>query len=329
MLHKFHTTRRGVIAAAFATATMAAIAPQAFAANDKPVTIVVPYAAGGTNDTFARVLADGMSRELGRTVLVENKPGANGIIGASFVAKAPADGSTLLLGGTGPVSLNVMLRPKLPFGFDSFASVAMMFEGPLTVTVPTSLGVNSLDELATWAKTNNKPLRWGTLGPGSVSHLYAMTFGRVMGVEVVPVAYKNTPSSLIDMLGGQNEVSNATPIALVEYQKSGDMKILALSAKQRDPAFPDLPTASELGYPQLEATYWTALHAPAGTPADVIAALAEAAIKTTQSDTFRELLRKNGLTEMAGGPEVLDAVMAKDQEVWGKVIADNNIVVTN
>jgi len=321
--------RRQILGAAIGAIALAAVpAGQAMAASD-PVTIVVPYAAGGTNDTFARVLADGMSRELGRSVLVENKPGANGIIGASYVAKAKADGTVLLLGGTGPISLNVMLREKLPFNFDSFQSVAMMFEGPLTVTVPTSLGVNSLEELANWSKTNDKPLRWGTLGPGSVSHLYAMMFGAAMGVEVVPVAYKNTPASLVDMIGGQNEVSNATPIALVEYQKSGDLKMLAMSAAERDAAFPDLPTTTELGYPQLQATYWTALHAPAGTPDDAIAALADAAIKTTQSDSFRELLRKNGLTEMAGGPEALDAVIATDREVWGKVIKDNNITIGN
>lgn len=329
-LQPINPLRRALLGAAIGSlALVSGFAGAALADNSKPVTIIVPYSAGGTNDTFARVLADGMSRELGRSVLVENKPGANGIVGASYVAKAPADGSVLLLGGTGPISLNVMLRPKLPFNFDSFASVAMMFEGPLTISVPTSLGVNSIEELTAWSKDNNKPLRWGTLGPGSVSHLYAMMFGAAMGVEVVPVAYKNTPSSLIDMLGGQNEVSNATPIGLVEYEKSGDLKMLAISAAVRDAAFPDLPTTRELGYPELEATYWTALHAPAGTPPERIAELADAAVKTTQSETFRELLRKNGLTEMAGGPEALDAVIATDREVWGKVIADNNITLSN
>ncbi|AFK64345.1 hypothetical protein TKWG_23790 [Advenella kashmirensis WT001] len=125
----------------------------AYAQGDgKPITIVVPYAAGGTNDNFARLLADGIGKELDRHVIVENKPGANGIIGSSYVARARPDGTTFLLGGSGPVSLNILLRPALPYGFDSFDSVAMLFDGPLTITVPTSLGVDSVDELVAYGK---------------------------------------------------------------------------------------------------------------------------------------------------------------------------------
>ncbi|MGN0934616.1 tripartite tricarboxylate transporter substrate binding protein [Falsigemmobacter intermedius] len=316
-------TRRAFTAAL--TAAVALGAPLAALASEGPVTIVVPYAAGGTNDAFARMLADGMSKELGRNVFVENKPGANGIIGATFVAKAKADGTTLLLGGTGPVSLNTMLRAKLPYKPEDFASVAMMFEGPLTITVPSALGVNSVEELAEWSKTNGKPIRYGTLGPGSVTDLYGAIFGRAFGIDVRAVAYKNNPSSLVDLIGGQAEMSNATPIALTEYVKNGDLKMLALTTAERDPAFPEIPTVTELGYPQLQATYWTALHAPAGTPQDIIDTLSAAAVKTVQSEAYRDLLSNNGQYEKAGGPEVLDAQLARDKEVWGKVIEDQGL----
>lgn len=122
-------------------------------ASGSPITIVVPNSAGGTNDTFARLLAQGMSKELGQTVIVENRPGANGVIAASFVAKAKPDGTTLLLGGTGPISLNILLRPHLPYSFSDFSSVAMLFDGPLMVTVPTALGVNSLQALKNYVRS--------------------------------------------------------------------------------------------------------------------------------------------------------------------------------
>lgn len=316
-------TRRTFTAALTAAVTLGA--PLAAAASDKPLTIVVPYAAGGTNDAFARMLADGMAKELGRNVFVENKPGANGIIGATFVAKSKADGSTLLLGGTGPVSLNTMLRAKLPYKLEDFASVAMMFDGPLTITVPANLGVNSVEDLANWSKANGKPLRYGTLGPGSVTDLYGAIFGKTFGLDVRAVAYKNNPSSLVDLIGGQAEMSNATPIALTEYVKTGDLKMLALTTAERDPAFPDVPSVAELGYPQLQASYWTALHAPAGTPQEIIDTLSAAAVKTVQSEAYRELLVKNGQYEKAGGPEALDAQLAKDKDVWGKVIEDQGL----
>lgn len=321
-------SRRGVIATMLA-GVMALGLPVAAAANDQPVTIIVPYAAGGTNDAFARMLADGMSKELGRTVLVDNKAGANGILGSTFVAKAKPDGTTLLLGGTGPVSLNTMLRPSLPYTIDSFDSVAMLFSGPLTVTVPTKLGVDSLDALVAHVKETGKPLRYGTLGPGSVTHLYGLVMSKALDVPVTPVAYKNNPSSLIDLIGGQAEVSLATPIALIEYQKAGDLKILALTTAERDPSFPDIPTVVELGHPELQSSYWTALHAPKGTPAEVIETLSAAAVKTVQTPEFRELLRKNGQTEKAGGPDALDAQLASDRDTWGKVIAENEIAISN
>ena len=296
-------------------------------ANDKPITLVVPYAGGGTNDSFARLLAEGMSKELGRHVIVENKGGANGIIGSSYVARSRPDGTTFLLGGTGPISLNIMLRPDLQYDFDSFDSVAMLFEGPLTISTPTSLGVNSLDELVAHAKKSGKPLMAGTMGPGSVTDLYNRTVSQVFGIPLTAVAYKNNTASLIDLMAGRGDLAYATPIALIEHHNAGNLKILALTTDQRDPAFPDIPAVAELGYPQLKASYWTALHAPKGTPVKDIEAVSAAAVKTVQSESFRKLLRDNGQTEKAGGPTVLDAQLQADRDYWGKIIRDNNIVI--
>lgn len=318
--------RRGMIAALMAGVVF--MLPPAFAQDEaKPITLIVPYAGGGTNDNFARLLAEGMSKELGRHVIVENKGGANGIIGAAYVARAKPDGTTLLLGGTGPISLNIMLRPNLQYQFDSFDSVAMLFEGPLTLTVPTSLGVNSLSELVTYAKKSDKPLLYGTMGPGSVTDLFGRVVSTAFGVPLTAVAYKNNTASLIDLMAGRGDLSYATPIALIEHQKAGDLKILALTTDKRDPSFPDIPTVTELGYPQLESSYWTSLHAPKGTPPDVIAKISAAAVHTVKSEAFRKLLRDNGQTEKAGGPRVLDAQLQADRQYWGKVIKENHIVI--
>ncbi|MEN4919188.1 tripartite tricarboxylate transporter substrate binding protein [Achromobacter spanius] len=318
-----HTlTRRGFIAAG----TLMMLA-RPLRAAPKPVTIIVPYAAGGPNDNFARLLAEGMGAELGLNFIVENKPGANGIIGATQVARAPADGGTLLMGGSGPVSLNILLRPSLRYGFDSFESVAMMFDGPLTITVPSTIGVNSIADLVAYARHEKRALTYGSLGPGSVTDLYGLILSKALDIPLTAVPYKSTPTSLIDLITGRNDLSYMTPIALADHQKAGAVKILALTTDQRDPALPEVPSVAELGYPQLKASYWTALHAPKGTPPDIIQAYSAAAIKTVQSDSFRKLLATNGQIEKAGGPQALEAQLESDRQYWGKVIKENQIVL--
>ncbi|AKQ58448.1 tripartite tricarboxylate transporter substrate binding protein [Bordetella hinzii] len=318
----YQPTRRGFIAAG---ALMMLARP--LRAAPKPVSLIVPYAAGGPNDNFARLLAEGMSAEIGRPFIVENKPGANGIIGSSYVARAAADGSTLLMGGSGPLSLNILLRPSLQYGFDSFASVAMLFDGPLTITVPPQMGVNSLAELVAYAKREGRPLTYGSLGPGSVTDLYGLILSKTLGIPLTAVPYKSTPTSLMDLISGRNDLSFMTPIALADHQKAGAVKILTLTTDRRDPALPEVPCVTELGYPQLKASYWTALHAPKGTPGELVQAYAAAAIKTVQTPGFRQMLVTNGQTEKAGGPQALDAQLEADRQYWGKVIKDNQIVL--
>lgn len=317
-------SRRSFITAVMGT--MIAMAQPAYAQdNNRPITIVVPYSAGGTNDNFARLLAEGMSKELNRHIIVENRPGANGIIGASHVARTRPDGTTLLLGGTGPVSLNILLRPALTYSFDHFDSVAMLFDGPLTITVPTSLGVDSVDELITYAKKKNQPLLYGTMGPGSVTNLYGLLLGQTFGVPMTAVAYKNNHSALLDLMAGRGDMNFATPIPMIKDSK--ELKILALTTNKRDPNLPDIPSIAELGYPQLETSYWTGLLAAKGTPKKEIDEIAAAAIKTIKTEAFQRVLTENGQIEKAGGPEILDIQLQNDRDHWGKIINENKIVI--
>ncbi|GAA4416099.1 hypothetical protein GCM10011450_11450 [Advenella faeciporci] len=317
-------SRRSFITAVMGT--MIAMAQPAYAQdNNRPITIVVPYSAGGTNDNFARLLAEGMGKELNRHIIVENKPGANGIIGASYVARARPDGTTLFLGGTGPVSLNIMLRPALAYNFDHFDSVAMLFDGPLTITVPTAMGINSIDELITYAKQKNQPLLYGTLGPGSVTDLFGLLVSKTFDVPLTAVAYKNNHSALLDLMAGRGDMNYATPIPMI--QNSKELKILTLTTDQRDPTLPDIPSITELGYPELKTSYWTGLLAPKGTPKKDIEDIAAAAIKTVKTEAFQRILTENGQIEKAGGPEMLNTQLQNDRDHWGKIISENKIVI--
>jgi tripartite-type tricarboxylate transporter receptor subunit TctC len=325
-----HLERRRVIAGLAGTVASigAASLSRRALADDRPLSIVIPYAPGGTaTDAFARMMAASMQQDLGRNVIVENKPGGNGIIAATHVAKAPADGSTILMGGTGPVSLNVMLRPQLAYSLESFESVAMLFDGMLTLTVATRLKVNTVPEMVAYAKKHGG-LRYGTFGPGSVSELYGMMLTKELGLPLIPVAYRSNSAAILDIVGGNGDFSVATPISLVDFQKRGELKILALTTEKRYPAFPDIPSIAELGYPNLQCSYWTALHAPKGTPPELVRPITEAAIKAVQAPKFREMLTTNGQTLKAGGPEVLDAQLEQDRKFWGPIIKENKIILS-
>ncbi|OWU84515.1 hypothetical protein ATO6_12610 [Oceanicola sp. 22II-s10i] len=319
-------TRRAVMAAA--TATLVATLPHAGSAQSgDPITLVVPYGGGGLIDGIVRQVADLMTAELGQTVLVENKPGANGIVGASFVANSDADGHTYLIGATGPIPLNILLRPSLPYGIDDFEPVATMLSGPLTITVPTSIGVTTIEGLADYAKETGRPLRYATLGPGSVTHLFGLFLQKELGVDMVDVAYRNNPSAVVDLIGGQNELNFSAPVSLLDHEKSGDLKMLAITTPERMQQFPDLPTTTELGYPSLVSSFWFGVMAPAGSPSEMTSKVSTAVQNAMKDEGLREKMINVGMIPEVGGPAELQAWLDKDFEVWGKVVKDNNITL--
>lgn len=318
-------TRRAAVALLAATALTA---PHVAAAQDgEPITLVVPYGAGGLIDGIARQVADMMTQDLGQPVLVENKPGANGIVGAQYVASSEPDGHTLLIGATGPISLNVLLRPNLPYGLEDFTPVAPMLSGPLTVSVPANIGVDKIEDLVSYAEETGKPLRYATLGPGSVTHLFGLTLAGELGVEMADVAYRNNTSALVDLMGGQAELNFSSPISLLEHQKSGDLKILALTTPERMEQFPDIPTTTELGYPNLVSSFWFGLLAPTGAPQEMIDRLSDATQKAMNDPELKAQMIKVGMIPEPGGPEALQAQLDRDMETWGKVVKENEIVL--
>lgn len=320
-----YLTRRGAIAALAATA---AFTPTfATAQSSDPITLVVPYGAGGLIDGIVRQVADMMSKDLGQPVLVENKPGANGIVGAQYVASADPDGLTYLVGATGPISLNILLRPNLPYGLDDFTPVATMLSGPLSVAVPANIGVEKIEDLVTYANDTGKPLRYATLGPGSVTHLFGLILESELGVDMADVAYRNNTSALVDLMGGQAELNFSSPISLLEHQKSGDLKILALTTPERMEQFPDIPTTTELGYPNLVSSFWFGLMAPDGTPQEMVDKVSAATEKAMNDSELQAQMEKVGMIPEPGGPDALQAQLDSDMKVWGKVVEDNEIVL--
>lgn len=297
------------------------------AASDKPIFIVVPYAGGGTTDNMLRTIAKGMSEMLKQPVLVDNKPGGNGIVGSQYVARAAKDGLTLLAGGTGPISLNAMLRKNLPYKVADFTSVALLATGPLTLTVNSQMPANDVKSFVAYAKSRDKPLFYGTLGPGSVTHLYGLIMSRSMAFPVTDVAYRNNPASILELLSGECDLSFATPSAVIEHVKAGKLKMFALSTEKRHPDLPEIPTFAESGYPELNASYWTALHAPAGTPPDMVARLNEAANFALKTPEIAKLMEIEFQSVQTGPPSLLDDQLAKDIALWGPVIKAHNIVI--
>jgi tripartite-type tricarboxylate transporter receptor subunit TctC len=296
------------------------------ARSSQTIFIIVPYASGGSIDSLMRAIAKAMSEALDQPVLVDNKPGANGIVGSQYVARAK-DGSVLLAGGTGPISLNVLLRKALPYKLEDFASVAMLCNGPLSLTVNSKMPATDVKSFVAYAKTRDKPLFYATLGPGSVTHLFGIMMGKSMGFAVADVAYRNNPLSIMELISGECDLNFATPAAVIEHARAGKLRILAVSSDKRMQNLPDVPTLAESGHPELTASFWTALHAPAGTPPEIIARLNAAANAAMQKPEIAKQLEIDGLQVDTGKPELLDSQLTKDAALWGPVIKAQNIVL--
>ncbi len=321
-------TKRRIILGAVGFAAAAAFAPLgAIAQSGEPIRLVVPYGAGGLLDGLVREVGDRIASDLGQPVIVENRPGSNGIIGATFAANAAADGLTYFVGATGPLSLNVLLRDDLSYDMESFDPVGTMMSGPLTITVPSSLGISTLEELKAHAESTGQPLRYATLGPGSVTHLFGMVLQSELGVPMIDVSYRDNPSAIVDLIAGQNDLNFSTPISLIAHVNSGDVRMIAISSPERDPGFPDLPTTTELGYPGLVSSFWFGFLAPAGTP-DAEVTRFSAALQRAMSDAeLQQRMRNAGMQPNVGGPEAMQAQLDWDMNFWGGVIEANNITI--
>ncbi|WP_256977237.1 Bug family tripartite tricarboxylate transporter substrate binding protein [Bordetella genomosp. 10] len=313
---------RKSIFTALAAVSIAA-APAAASADtypSKPITIVVPYGAGGTNDILARALAAGISPLLGQSVIVSNRAGAGGNLGAAYVANSAPDGYTLLLASSGVFAINKWLYKNLPYDPATLAPVMLAGKVPNVLLASPTLPVNSEKELIAYAKENPGKLNFASMGTGTSGHLMSELFKQQAGIQAQHVPYKGSTAALTDMLGGQVQLMfDNLPTALPQV-KSGKLRALAVSTEKRTPLLPDVPTVAEAGVPGFEATAWFGVAAPAGTPADIIAKLNKAMVKVMEDPKTKEMLEAQGVTYSPNTAAEFAAFIASESPKWKKVV---------
>jgi tripartite-type tricarboxylate transporter receptor subunit TctC len=295
--------------------------PALAAYPDHPIHLIVPFAAGGGNDTVARLVSEGLATELGQAVVVDNRPGAGGVVGAEAAARAPADGYTLFLGGVGSHAINPNLHAHLPYDpIKDFAPISLIASAPLILVVHPSVPVHSVRELIALAKAQPGKLNYASNGNGSSSHLAAVMFASMAGVDMVHVPYKGLAPALTDLLSGRVQLMFSSVVAIVPHVKDGKLRALAVSSRQRLPLLPDLPTIAEAGVPGYQSSSWYGILAPAGTPPDAVAKLNAALVKVIARPDVRDALAKEGADPVGDSPEQFGAFIKAEKERLGDLI---------
>ncbi|HYC38235.1 MAG TPA: tripartite tricarboxylate transporter substrate binding protein [Usitatibacter sp.] len=306
------------IAAAILSVTPLASFAQAFPA--KPIKIIVPLAAGGTGDTLARAVGEEMARDLGQPVVIENKPGAGGLVGTELVANAPGDGYTLLAASPSHVINPLLHADKKTYdpikGFDPITVVANTHQ--IIVAHP-SVPVKDLKELIDYAKKNPGKLNYGSAGTGSATHLNMAMFLTMAGIDVVHVPYKGSTQARQDVLAGQVQLAMDGLLPLQPLIKDGRLKPIALTSSKRAQTNPEIPIIGEVvkGY---ASDTWYGLLAPAGTPKDVVAKLHASAVKALNAPAVKERLAKLGAEVVGNTPEEFRKLLESEQQTWGRAI---------
>jgi tripartite-type tricarboxylate transporter receptor subunit TctC len=297
-----------------------------WAQGDKPVTIVVPYAPGGTTDLLGRMLAQQMAPLTGRQMIVDNKPGAGSGIGAAYVARSAPDGNTLLVATSTTLAINPSLYKKLAYDpAKDFAPIGMIGAVPLLVVVNASSPVKTIADLVALSKSSTQGLTYGSAGNGSPHHLGMEMFKAATGAKLTHVPYKGSSPAITDLLGGQIQVMFSDIPPALPHVRSGRLRAIAVTSAKRQAALPEVPTVAESGAPGtqgFEAVAWQSLVAPAGTPKDIVNRYADALAKVMAQPALRKKLEQDGFEPVSRSmsPDELAAYIREETERWGKVI---------
>ncbi|MBS1218612.1 MAG: hypothetical protein H6R21_1745 [Proteobacteria bacterium] len=307
-----------------AAVSFAAAAAEQF--PTRPIRVIVPYAPGGNVDISARIIAPPLGEALGQTVVVDNRPGAGGNLGAALVAKATPDGYTLLVGSSGPLSVNPVIFKNLPYdSLKDFAPISTVQAVPLVLLASPKSGFNSVADLIAAAKSRPGKVTMASAGAGTTNHFAIELFASMAGVKVLHVPYKGSGPALSELLGGQVDTMIDQLAASIGYVKDGRLKVLAVTTPQRAAALPNVPTLDELGYKGYQASTLLGLLAPAGTPKPVVAKLNAAVRKVMDNSAVAERFRGLGANPGASSPEEFSTRIRDELAQWRVLVKKLNL----
>jgi len=307
-------------------ATLAAWSAASRAQAARPLRIVVPFTPGGSTDILARALAPKLQAALGQNVIVDNKPGAGGSLGAGEVAKAEPDGHTLLMGHIGTLAVNPSMYPKLPYHpLTSFVPVAGVARVPNVLVVNAAAPTKTLKEFIERARAQPGRLTFSSGGNGSAAHITFEVLKQRAKIFMLHIPYRGTAPSVGDLIAGQVDATFTGSPAVLPHVKSGRLRALAISSPQRIAALPEVPTVAESGYPGFEADQWYGLVAPAGTPAERVARLNAEVNKALALPDVLQQLATEGAVPMPGTPQAFGTLIAREIPRWAEVVKAGNV----
>jgi tripartite-type tricarboxylate transporter receptor subunit TctC len=305
-----------------------AIAAQANAQTypNRPIRMIAPFPAGGLVDVLARSVGDELSKGLGQPVIVENKPGAGGNLGADLVAKADPDGYTILMTSPGIQSINQFLYKTMPFDPDkAFTPVSLVADMPMLVVVHPKLKVKTLKEFIDLARANPKKFNFGSAGIGTTGHLGQALFVHTARIDLTHVPYRGAAPAVQDLIAGQTDGVVDNPPIIMEHIKAGTIVPLVVAAKERMALLPDVPSAPEAGLPDYEASSWFGVVVPAGTPKEIVDRLHAEIAKAVKAPSMQKFTAESGARVVGSSPEEFARLIASERRKWGDIIKAANI----
>ena len=311
-----------------AIAAVAAASAPAQAQNypTRPITLIIPFAPGGSTTIVGRGVADKMSELLGEKIVIDNRPGAGGTVGTRAVAKSDPDGYTLVLGYTGTLAIGPSLYKSV--GYDprkDFAPIGSIGNAPNSLVVNPSFPAKTVAELIAYAKANPGKVNFGSAGAGTASHITGEYFAHSAGITLVHIPYKGTGPALTDLLGGHIPMAFAPIPASHSNVAAGKLRALAVTSTQRSGLLPDVPTVAESGIAGFDASLYYGLAAPAGTPRPIIDKVQREIVKMYADPLIADKLEKSGISAVTSTPEEFDAFIRKEIDRWGQVFRDSGI----
>ena len=293
---------------------------------NRPIRMIAPFPAGGLADVLARAVGDEMSKTLGQPVIVENKAGAGGNVGADVVAKAEPDGYTLMMSSAGIQSINQFLYSKMPFDPQTaFAPVSLVADMPMLLVLNPKVPAPTVKDLLILARAQPDKLNFGSAGIGTTAHLALALFTHVADVKLTHVPYRGAAPAAQDVVAGQIDGVFDNPPTVIAHIRAGTMRPLAVAARERMPLLPDVPTMAEAGVADFEASSWFGVVAPAGTPPEIIARLQGEIAKAVQQPAMQRFTRETGARLVGNTPADFDRLIRKERAKWGEIIQATKI----